>query len=56
MRRVARQEGLLLGVTSGAALVGCFELARNIRKPAVIVTVFADNADKYMTEPFWQER
>jgi cysteine synthase B len=53
VRRVAREEGILIGITSGAALAGSFRLARTLRKPGVIVTVFADAADKYLSEPIW---
>jgi cysteine synthase B len=57
VRRLAREEGLLAGVSSGAALKGCLEVARRIPRDAhaVIVTVFADSGDKYLSERFWEE-
>ncbi len=58
IRKVARTEGLLVGLSSGAALAAAESVANRIardRKPAVIVTVFPDNADKYLTERFWKE-
>jgi len=57
VRRLAREEGLLVGPSSGAALWGCFRLARRIPRdqPAVIVTVFPDSGDKYLSERFWEE-
>jgi cysteine synthase B len=57
VKRLAREEGLLVGVSSGAALYGCFELARRIplEQHAVIVTVFPDSGDKYLSERFWEE-
>jgi S-sulfo-L-cysteine synthase (O-acetyl-L-serine-dependent) len=59
VKRVARSEGVLLGVSSGAALVACLEVTQRIRAnsagPAVIVTVLPDSADKYLSEHFWQE-
>jgi S-sulfo-L-cysteine synthase (O-acetyl-L-serine-dependent) len=57
VRRLAREEGLLVGVSSGAALWGCFEVARGLRSDdrAVIVTVFPDSGDKYLSERFWEE-
>jgi S-sulfo-L-cysteine synthase (O-acetyl-L-serine-dependent) len=57
VRRVARQEGLLVGVSSGAALWGCLRIASRLPQntPAVIVTVFPDSGDKYLSERFWEE-
>jgi cysteine synthase B len=57
VRRVAREEGLLVGISSGAALWGCLEVARRVLEnaPAVIVTLFPDSGDKYLSERFWEE-
>jgi cysteine synthase B len=57
VKRLARQEGILASVSAGAALVGCFQLARRIPREqhAVVVTVFADSGDKYLSERFWDE-
>ena len=57
VKRVAREEGLLLSPSAGAALLGCFEVAKNIPKgqSAVMVTVFADSGTKYLSERFWDE-
>src|SRR5580704_15021623 len=55
VKRVAREEGMLISPSAGAALLGCFEVANNIPRdlPAVIVTIFADSAAKYLNERFW---
>ena len=57
VKRLAREEGLLAGVSSGAALQVALEVARKIPagQSAVIVTVFPDSADKYLNERFWDE-
>jgi cysteine synthase B len=57
VRRLAREDFLLVGVSSGAALAGCFAVARRIPRDehAVIVTVFPDSGDKYLSERFWDE-
>ena len=56
VKRLARQQGLLVGVSAGAAMAGCLRLAREIgNTEAVIVTVFPDAADKYLSERFWEE-
>ncbi len=57
VRRLAREEGLLVGVSSGAALEGCVQVARRLPRDqhAVLVTVFPDSGDKYLSERFWEE-
>jgi S-sulfo-L-cysteine synthase (O-acetyl-L-serine-dependent) len=58
VRRVARTEGVLIGISSGAALVGCARIARELvakHEEAVMVTVFPDSGDKYLSERFWQD-
>ncbi len=57
VKRLAREEGLLVSPSSAAALLGCFQVAAGIPKNshAVIVTVFADSASKYLNERFWDE-
>jgi S-sulfo-L-cysteine synthase (O-acetyl-L-serine-dependent) len=57
VKRIARMEGLLVSPSAAAALIGCFELAKNVapEQRAVIVTIFADSASKYLTERFWDE-
>jgi len=53
VRRLASEEGVLAGISSGAALAGCLRVAERIRS-GVIVTVFPDSADKYLSERFWE--
>ena len=52
-RRLAREEGLLVGVSSGAALAAALDLASRIREGR-IVTIFPDSGTRYLTETFWQ--
>jgi len=52
VRRLAREEGLLVGISGGAAVAAALKVAKTIRN-AVIVTIFPDSADKYMSERFW---
>jgi cysteine synthase B len=57
VKRIAREEGLLVSPSAAAALLGCLHVAKSIPKDkhAVIVTVFADSAAKYLSERFWDE-
>jgi cysteine synthase B len=57
VKKIAREEGLLVSPSAAAALLGCFYVAKKIPRDqhAVIVTVFADSAAKYLTERFWEE-
>lgn len=56
-RRLAREHGLLVGVSSAAAVVGSLQIAENLKKnqAATIVTVLCDSGDKYLSERFWNE-
>ncbi len=56
-KRLAREEGLLVGISAAAAVVGCLQLARQLKKNerAVFVTILCDSGDKYLSERFWQE-
>lgn len=53
-RRLAREEGILAGPSSGAALAAARHVAASI-EAGVIVTIFPDGGDRYLSEPFWEE-
>jgi S-sulfo-L-cysteine synthase (O-acetyl-L-serine-dependent) len=57
-KRLAREEGLLVGVSAAAAIVGSLQVAQRCvehGEEAVMVTVLCDSADKYLSERFWEE-
>lgn len=54
VRRLATEEGLLVGVSSGAACAAALQVARRLRA-GVVVTVFPDSGDKYLSERFWDD-
>lgn len=54
VKRLAREEGILVGLSAGAAVSTSLRVAREIES-GVIVTVFPDGADKYLSESFWEE-
>lgn len=51
-RRLAIDEGLLVGVSGGAALAAALDVAGRIDE-GVIVTIFPDSGTRYLTERFW---
>jgi cysteine synthase B len=58
VRRMARDEALLVGISSGANLVAARDVGRKLAESGeagVIVTVLADSAYKYLSEPFWHD-
>src|SRR5437870_968394 len=56
-KRLAREEGLLVGISAAAAVVGSLRVAAQLSEgeQAVIVTVLCDSGDKYLSERFWDE-
>src|ERR1017187_9038727 len=57
-KQLARQEGLLVGISAAAAVVASLKIAAeesSAGRQALIVTVLPDSAEKYLTERFWEE-
>jgi cysteine synthase B len=57
-KRLARTEGLLVGISAAAAVAASLRIAEEqvaLGKDAVIVTILPDAADKYLSERFWEE-
>jgi cysteine synthase B len=55
---LARNQGLLVGISSAAAVATSLQVAEQeaaAGREAVIVTILCDSAEKYMSERFWQE-
>lgn len=58
VKRAAREEGVLVGISAGANLVAARKLAARLAargENGVIVTVLCDGADKYLSEHFWND-
>jgi cysteine synthase B len=53
-RRLAREEGLFVGISAAAAVTAALEVARRLER-GVVVTVLCDGGARYMSEPFWSE-
>ena len=54
VKRLAREMGLLVGVSAGANVAAALEVAAGLQT-GTVVTVLCDNADKYLSERFWEE-
>ena len=57
-KRLARTQGLLLGISAGAAVAAALDIAEEearANREAVIVTILPDSADKYLSDRFWSE-
>ncbi len=58
VRRLGREEGILVGISAGANVLAATHLARGMAargEQGVIVTILCDGADKYLSEHFWDE-
>ena len=54
VKRVAREDGILIGISAGAAVATALRVARELDS-GTIVTILCDGADKYLSESFWEE-
>ncbi|MCY4020933.1 MAG: cysteine synthase family protein [Chloroflexi bacterium] len=55
--RLAREEGYLVGISAAAAMVGALRVAEGLAErgeTGTVVTLFPDNAYKYLSEAFWR--
>ena len=54
VKRLAREFGLLVGVSAGANVYTALEVAKTAPAGSVVVTILCDGADRYMSEKFWE--
>ena len=57
-KHLGKSEGLLLGISAAAAVAASLKIGEEVAsqgKPAVIVTILCDSADKYLSERFWEQ-
>jgi len=55
-RRIAREEGLFAGTSSGANVVAAIEVGKRLGRGAKIVTLMADSGLKYLNTDVYKER
>lgn len=53
-RRLAREEGILCGVSGGANVAAALRLARDLGAGEVIVTILPDGGERYLSEDWWE--
>jgi cysteine synthase B len=52
-RRLAREEGLFVGISSGANVAAAVKLAKKSSGKIVVVTLLCDSGVRYISDPFW---
>ncbi|MBC7930393.1 MAG: cysteine synthase family protein [Rubrivivax sp.] len=53
-RRLAREEGLFVGVSSGANVLAALRFAQGLPPGSVVVTILCDGGGRYLSEEFWE--
>jgi cysteine synthase B len=54
-RRLAREEGVFVGISAGANVAAALALAQTLPKGSVVVTILCDHGTRYLSDPFWEE-
>jgi len=54
VKRLAREEGLMVGISAAANVVAALRVAEHL-DAGTVVTIFCDGADKYLSESFWED-
>ena len=53
--RLAKEEGLFVGISSGGNVFASLELAKTLPKGSVVITVLCDSGFKYLSDSLWEE-
>ena len=54
-RRLAREEGLMVGISAGTNVAAALKLAKKLGKGKTVVTVLTDTAERYFSTPLFME-
>ena len=54
-RRLAREEGLMVGISAGTNVAAALKLAKKLGKGKTVVTVLPDTAERYFSTPLFAE-
>ncbi len=55
VKRLAREEGLLVGISAGGNVHTALQVAKSAPPGSVVVTILCDSADRYLSERFWED-
>jgi len=55
VKRLARKEGLLVGISAGGNVHTALQIAKEAPRGSVVVTILCDGADRYLSERFWED-
>jgi cysteine synthase A len=55
-RRLAAEEGLLVGISSGAACCAALKVAKSLGKGHIVVTIFADKGEHYLSTDLFSDK
>jgi cysteine synthase B len=53
-RRLAREEGIFVGISAGANVAGAVQLGKTLGRGSVVVTVLGDSGSRYLSDGFWE--
>lgn len=56
VRKLAQEEGLFVGISSGANVAGALKVAEKLDEKAVVATVLCDNGFRYLSGDLWEDR
>ena len=54
-KRLAREEGLMCGISSGTNVAAALKLAKKLGPGKTVVTVLPDTAERYFSTPLFEE-
>jgi len=54
-RRLALEEGLFVGISSGANVYAAIELAKTLPSGSRVATILCDNGYRYLSQPLWKD-
>ena len=55
VKRLAREEGLLVGISAGGNVHSLLQVAKSAPQGSVLVSILCDGADRYLSERFWDD-
>jgi cysteine synthase A len=52
-RKLASQEGIFVGISAGANVAVALQVAKELGRPANVVTILCDTGERYLSNPLW---